>query len=65
VAARHHVDRIELQDAQPAQYLPHPVDTRGRRRAGQVLAADGEPPRFGQAQRQVDHSAIVPRPPWR
>jgi hypothetical protein len=41
VAARHDIDRIELQDPQPAQHLPHPVDAGGRRRARQVLAADG------------------------
>lgn len=34
----HHVDRIDLQDPQPTQHLPHPVDTRGRRRPDQPVA---------------------------
>jgi hypothetical protein len=66
VAARHDVDRIELQDPQPAQHLPHPVDARGRRRARQVLTADGQPPRLPQAQHEViRHGPILQDPALR
>ena len=63
VAARHDVDGIELQDPQPAQHLPHPIDARGRRRPGQVLAPDGQPPRLPQAQHEViRHGPILQDP---
>jgi len=52
-----------LQNPQSAQHLPHPVDTRGRRRPGQVLAPDGQPPCLPQAQHEViRHSPILQDP---
>ena len=59
VAARDDVHRIDLQDPQPAQHLPHPVDALGRLRPGQVLAADREAPRLRQAQHKVVRHLLI------
>jgi len=56
VAARHHVDRVELQYPQAAQHLPQPVEPRRGLRGsgtGQVLAPDGQPPGLPQRQPKV------------
>jgi len=69
MAARDDVDRIDLHHPQPAQHPPHPVDALARRRPGQVLAADRQPPRLLQAQLKViRHPPIlqdfIPNGPW-